>query len=151
VTDEELQKRREALANKRDEQRTSEAKAHALQEIVDLEAIAELEAEHGFDRVLPVKLIGWKPGADAATHIAVRVPLKRESLIKRYESQITKPKADLAAALHTLAEACVVYPDRKTQKDLYEATMELAPGILSKSGGLIVKAVEGKADEEKKD
>jgi hypothetical protein len=120
VTDEELQKRREALANKRDEQRTSEAKAHALQEIVDLEAIAELEAEHGFDRVLPVKLIGWKPGADAA-------------------------------ALHTLAEACVVYPDRKTQKDLYEATMELAPGILSKSGGLIVKAVEGKADEEKKD
>jgi hypothetical protein len=118
VTDEELKARHEALAAKRDEQRKTEAKAHAQQDIIDREAIADLEAEHGFDRVLPIALLGWKPNAGAATIVAVRVPLKSESIIKRYESQITKPKPDLAAALHLLAESCVVYPDRKTQKDL---------------------------------
>ena len=150
MTDDEIQERRDAIAAKREGQRKTESQAHALQELTDLEAIVELEAGHGYDRVLPVKLNGWKPDEGAATHIAVRVPMRREQTYKRFEAQTSKPKADLPAALHLLAESCVVYPDRKAQKELYENTMELAPGILSKAGGLIVKAVEGNADEEKK-
>jgi thiamine pyrophosphokinase len=34
--------------------------ARAEQEATDLEALVELEAEHGFDRILRVNLRGWK-------------------------------------------------------------------------------------------
>lgn len=143
--------RKAALLAKREEQRLVEAAAHADQELTDLEALVDLEAVHGFDRVLRIDLKGWKPGAGAATLVAIRVPMKSESFFRRFESKVSKPKADTLAAMHELAEGCVVYPDREKQKDLYEATVELAPGVITMAADLIVKAVQGKADEEKKD
>ncbi len=137
--------------SKREALRTLEANAHAEQQATDIEALVELEAEHGYDRVLRVDLVGWKPEAGASTMVIARVPLRSESFVQRFEKSISTPKADVLKAWHLLAEACIVYPSRKDAPALYEATMELAAGITSKVGELIVKAVQGKADEEKKD
>lgn len=145
------EERIKAAQERRDAQASVEKAAHTEQFADDMEAIADLEAEHGYGRIRCIHLDGWKPGHGAATLVAARVPLKSESVFKRYESQITKPKADVVSALHTLAEACVVYPSRKDAKELYEATMDLAPGVMSMVGQKIVEAVQGRADEEKKD
>lgn len=140
------QARREAL-------KAAEAEAHAEQLATDLEALADLEAAHGFDRVLRVDLRGWKAGSGATTMVVARIPLRRESHVKRFEETAARAKSGTnegLAALHTLAEACIVYPHRKDHAEAYAATMDLAPGILSNVGLQLVQAVQGAAEEEKK-
>ena len=51
-----------------------EAEAHAEQQATDLEALADLEATHGYERVFSVVLGGWTPGKGAATMVIARVP-----------------------------------------------------------------------------
>lgn len=123
------------------------------QQAADLEALVDLEAEHGFDRVLRVDLTGWKPGTGAATMAVVRVPYGSEAYFKRFEQTIAKAKDGSTTRVdagYTLARACLVYPSEKDAPDLYKATMDLAPGILSHLAHQIVKAVQGQAEEEKK-
>ena len=140
-----------AAQARRDAQRAAEAEAHAEQLANDLEALADLEAEHGYDRVLRVDLRGWKPGPGAATMVVARIPTKRDDIFKRFESMAARAKSgtdDGLKALHQLAEACIVYPARKS--DELAATMDLAPGILSNRGLQLVQHVQGAAAEEKK-
>lgn len=127
-----------------------EAEAHAEQQASDIERLVDLEEKHGFDRVLRIDLGGWKPGAGAATMLVARVPLASEPAFKRFQDTIAKPKTDHIEAANTLAATCIVYPHRKDDKDLYEATLELAPGILSAVAAEVVKAAMGHAEEEKK-
>lgn len=143
-----------AAQARRERLRAEQEAALKEQQATDLEALADLEAEHGFDRVLRIDLVGWKPGVGAAALLAVRVPEGRESVVKRFEQTVATSKERTPTnlqALKTLGEACVVYPDRKSQRDLYDATLELAPAILSKAGELVIKAVQGRGEEEKKD
>ncbi|MBP9863389.1 MAG: hypothetical protein KBD62_35920 [Kofleriaceae bacterium] len=136
-----------AVNERRERLKKEEAAAFAEQQANDLEALADLEATHGFDRVVRIDLNGWKPASGAATMIVVRVPLKSEDYFKRFEDTVSKPKSDNLKATTQLASACLVYP---SDKDLLAATMELAPGILSNAGLQIIHAVQGRAEEEKK-
>lgn len=143
-----------AVNEKRERLKKTEADAKSEQQATDLEALCELEEEHGFERVLRVDIGGWKPGEGAATLAVVRIPKSSESIFKRFESTVSKSKEGTSAnldALHLLADACLLYPSAKTQPDLHKATFELAPGLRSNLGLQISKTVQGKAEEEKKD
>lgn len=135
------QARREAL-------KVAEAEAHAEQQATDLEALVELEAVHGYSRIVRVDLAGWKPGA--ASMVVARIPLGSEAVYRRFEQTVAKAKkdsGDAMAAGATLATACLVYPDDKA---LREATLDAAPGILQHVALQIVTAVQGAAEEQKK-
>jgi hypothetical protein len=141
-----------ALA-KREALKAQEAEAFAEQQAADIEALVELEEEHGFDRVLRIDIGGWKPASGAATMVAARVPMGSEKVYKRFQETVAKAKPQSTTTLTAatvLGESCLIYPPKSDAKDLYEATLELAPGILVHVGQQIAKAVEGKAEEEKK-
>ena len=138
-----------AAQARRDALKAAEAEMFAEKFATDLEALAELEAEHGEARVLRIDIGGWKPGAGAATMIVGRVPTKKDSIYKRFVDTVAKQNADNVKATDTLAAACLVYPARE-DADLFAATMELAPGALTTLGLQLVKAVQGHAEEEKK-
>lgn len=141
------EERREAL-------RRSEAAAKKLQRAADMDALAKYEEELGYERVLRVDIGGWKSGEGAATLAIVRIPKSSEAIFKRFEETVTKAKAGSSGSLdagHKLADACLLYPSRTEQKELYEATFELAPGLRSKLAQQIVEAVQGTTEEEKKD
>lgn len=143
--------RRVAAANERRAAlKALEAEAHAEQQATDIERLVDLEEKHGFDRILRIDLGGWKPDAGAATLVAARVPLASEGVFKRFQVALNSPKADHAQAANTFAAACLVYPHREDDKKLYEATLELAPGILVAVAGELSKAAMGHAEEEKK-
>jgi hypothetical protein len=138
-----------AAQAKREAIKASEADAFVEQQATDLEALVELEDEHGFDRVVRIDLTGWRPGVGAATMVVARVPLNSEKVFKRFEDTVSKKdsKTSTNDAGITLARACLVYP---ADKALLDATMELAPGVLSHLGLQLIKAVQGSAEEEKK-
>lgn len=138
---------------RRQKLREGHAAAHAEQLAIDMEALVELEAEHGFDQILRIDLSAWKAGVGAATMVAARVPLASESVFRRFEQTVSKAKSGTSSAhdaSQTLARSCLVYPSEKSAPELYAATMELAPGVLSHLALQVVKAVQGNAEEEKK-
>lgn len=133
-------------------QREAHENARLEQHAADLEKLAELELEHGPDRLVRVGLKSWKDGA--ATMIVAKLPAKRDAVFRRYEQTVSKAKQGTTQGLdasHLLAESCLVYPLKKDDADCYEATMELAPGALTHIAILIAKGVQGAADEEGKD
>lgn len=143
-----------AAANaKREALKAAEAAAHAEQQATDIEALVELEEKHGFERVLRIDIGGWKSGEGAATLVVVRIPKTSESVFKRHEQTISKAKEGSTSKLdsaHLLADTCLLYPSRETQKDLYNATMDLAPGLRTNIAAQLVTAAMGQAEEEKK-
>ena len=146
--------RMKAAEARRGKLREEHQAAYDEQQATDFARLVDLEAEHGFDRVLRINLKGWKASegdTQAATLVVARIPLSSERLVKRFEDTVSKPKAENLKALHLLAESCLIYPSRTNEKALYEATLELAPGLLSNVGHAIVEAVQGKVEEEKKD
>lgn len=141
-----------ALA-KREALKAAEAAAFAEQQAIDLEALIDIEAEHGFERVVRIDIGGWKPGAGAATMVVARVPTKAEKAVRRYEETVSKAKAGSTTqhdAAVTLAGFCIVYPDKDSAKDLYDATLELAAGVMAHVGVQVMRVVQGNAEEEKK-
>lgn len=137
--------RREAL-------RAAEAEAYAEQQAADVEALVELEATHGFERVLRVDLGAWSPGKGAATMIVARVPTGADAIWRRFETKMGAAKkgtGDAQSAGVELATACLVYPEKGSM--LYAGTLDLAPGILGNVALQIVNAVQGNAEKEKKD
>lgn len=148
------EERRAAALEKREALKVDFAAAFAEQQVNDLEALVELEAEHGFGRVIKIDIGGWKAGEGAATLVVVRVPRARDAFFKRYEETVTKAKEGTTARLeaaHMLTESCLLYPSKKDQKELYDATFDLAAGIRTHLAIEISKAVQGSAEEEKKD
>jgi len=141
-----------AAANKRrEEQAKIEAKAREEQEAVDLESIADLECEHGFDRIIRIKIGTWKPGIGAPTSIAVRVPLGSEMNCAKFIQRINKAKEgsqERLTAQNDLAKECWVYPPLGT--DAQKAAIEIAPLIYSNAALQIVQAAQGQAETEGK-
>lgn len=118
----------------------------------DLEALADIEAEHGFDRVARVNLGGWVPDVGLPTLVAVRVPRSSEVVYKKFEQQINGHKEgspQRLTAQHDLGLACLVYPP-KTDEAARKAVLEYAPGILSAAAFEVVKRAQGNAAEEGK-
>jgi hypothetical protein len=101
----------------------------------DLEAIDELEQEHGDSNV---KVIHVPYTAGLPTCVAVRTPKPAEA--KRYRARVktqpgSKHAPDYVVAAEELAETCLVYPT----KELYERLVEARPGLATQVG---LKALE---------
>lgn len=145
------QERIAAALAKREAQKQAEAAAFAEQQATDIEALVELEAEHGFDRILRIDIKGWRPGSGAATLVAAKIPTGSSSLVRRYEQRVARAKqgtTEILDAGEQLAKACVVYP--ALDSELGKATLDLAPGILANVALQVIRHVQGEAEEEKK-
>lgn len=132
-----IQKRREAKAK-------SEAEAKLAQEATDLEAIADLEDQFGFDRVVRINITSWAPGFGAPTSIAVRLPLASEMNCNKFIDRVNRAKEgskEKLVAQDDLAKECLVYP--ALGSPAYLAAIELAPMILSNAALQIVQASQG--------
>lgn len=128
--------------------------AFKVQLLADLQALSRLEEEHGFERVLRINIPGWKEDSGAATLFVFRVPLESEKTFKAWEDEVgkaAKGSPKVLNASRNLAKSCMVYPDRDSQHDLWEASIELAAGILAASAGVIAKRAQGEAQEEGKE
>lgn len=142
MTSAEVEQRREA-------RRLAHETARAEQEAIDLVELDKLEEAHGWDGVEPIRLSRWEPGA--ATMLVIRIPRASEHVYRRFQQQANADKAKGAQkveASETLGRSCVVYPDPKS--DLYEKTVDIAPGILGHAAHRVVMAVQGKEEEEGK-
>lgn len=139
-----IEERRAAL-------RKAHAEAYAAQYEIDFAAQVDLEDEHGFGRVHPVRIEedGWHVGAP--TQIVVLLPVARDLKFKRFQQQIGAKNATAAqklAASKLLADSCTVYP--AAGSDELAAVLELAPGISEAAAAQIVTKVQGRAAEEGK-
>lgn len=148
----ELEARIAAAQAKRKAIADSEKLPYLEQRAADMETLAELEAEHGSDRVLRIDLKGWTPGKGAATMVVVRLPLSSESVFRRFRTKVSKRELkphEGVEAEEELARACMVYPHPKNARELYEATIDIGPGLLAHAATEIVRWAQGKAAEEK--
>jgi hypothetical protein len=121
------------------------------QEASDLEAIADLEVEHGPSNVSVLR-INYAPGLPSL--IAVRVPSKPE--MKRYRDMI-KPGTDsrnkvkvgdFDAAYTQVGRTCLVYPP---EGDLREALYDQRSAVQLEAGHAAVKLGETREADEGKD
>jgi hypothetical protein len=141
-----------AAKARRQAQADAEALAKSEQMAADLEAVADAEAEHGYDRIIRIDLTGWRPGMGAPTCVAVRVPMAADKLCQRFIEQINRSKEhsrERLTAQDLLGAACIVYP--APNSDAYKAALEVAPLILSHAAMQVVRASQGKAEEEGKE
>jgi len=149
----ELREKIAAQQARRDANKIAWALAHAEQLALDMERLASLEEEHGFERVQRFDVPAWNPGEGAATMVIARIPRAKEAIVKRFEQTSARAKegdGKILDAGHVLARSCIVYPNETTERALYDATMELAAAMLSHVGVQVMKLVQGKAEEEKK-
>ena len=138
-----------ALEERRAKLRDAHQAAQDAQYAIDLEKLVALEEESGFGSVVKVDLRPWPQGA--ATMVIARVPRASEHVFKRYQSVAGSDKASGATkreAGETFAKSCVLYPELASE--LYEATVERAPGVLGHMALQLVNAVQGKETEEGK-
>ncbi len=130
---------------------TDHTEARKPQQITDLKRLVALKTEHGADVVCYVELSRYKPGA--ATMVIALLPASSEFKYKRFQQTTHSDKAKSGAKLEAgeqLARSCMIYPHPKDDEDLHEATVEFAPGILGHLAHSIVKAVQGRDDEQGK-
>ena len=140
MTDEQLQELRALEERKADLQKKREARAEAeklpytKQEVADLERIDALEEEHGDKRVATAPLKGWTPGTGAVTRIAVVVPKRSDHIYQRFQRLVLQHRKNpdqSIKAIEQLARMALAYPHPERDKEAFEATLELAPVMLS--------------------
>ncbi len=151
-----------ALLERRAQSRAEHDAAHKLQHLADLTALVALEEEHGVERLLRVEIKGWKSGSGAVAMVVAKRARKSDKLFSRFVAMMRASKKcekvddnEMERAANLLAESCIVYPavPKKGEANpdgAYEATLELAPGLLTNVAGAIVTAAMGKAEEEGK-
>ena len=140
-----------AAQAKRDAIKLTEDTARQEQFAIDIEAIVELEAEHGYDRIVRIDIGSWKPDMGAPTCVAVRIPLNSEKKFKRFLDQINRAKEHSKEKLEAqglLARSCFVYPALDSAE--FTAALEVGPGLLEHAAYEIIQRSQGKAAEEGK-
>jgi hypothetical protein len=141
------------LQSRRERARAAETEAYTIQQADDMARLVELEEIHGFNRIVRIDIKGWRQNSGAATMLVVRLPERKEHRFRMFQTKLagckeTDPKrVDIA---EELASACVVYPSPQTDKALYDATLELAPGVLTHAGMEITNWLVGEAKAEGK-
>lgn len=147
------QERIDAAAARRDTLKRELAAELVLQAAADAEAITDLEALEGFNRIIAIDLSNvWKPGVGAPTRVAVMVPSASDGLAQRFIETINKHKEgsrERLQAQDSLAIECWRYPEKGSEG--FKAARQIAPLILSNAALQIVKAAQGVAQEEGKD
>ena len=117
---------------RRAERKAEHEKAKAEQHTLDLAELLRCEEEEDFERVYPVHLSTWRTGA--ATMIVFKVPLTSDHHFRAFQRKSTskgRQSAEQVDVSEELARACILYPSPKKdeEKELYEATIETAPGV----------------------
>lgn len=134
------------IAEERRAARKAEARrAYEEQRAKDLDAITELEIEHGDSNVGVINV----PFSDGLpTCAAVRCPKPAE--LKRFRSRVTpkheKDHPDAAVAAEELAATCRVFPDETAFARLCAAR----PGLAAQLGAKAVDLATGKSESEGK-
>ena len=136
---EEIEARRAAL-------RRDHMAAFDAQRELDMEALVDLETQHGYGRTHPVKLEAdaWQDGTSSPTMLILVLPKRSDLYFKRYKDMSVGakvPAQQKQRASDMLAGSCTVYPEAKS--DALEALLELADGILDQATALIVSKVQG--------
>jgi hypothetical protein len=133
----------------RAKRRADSDRARDEQKATDLEAISELEIEHGDTNISTLEC-PYTPGLPVM--LAVRTPKPAE--MKRYRDGCKPDKNGRSDALGPailLAEICRVYPPRDEDGTaLYARVCEARPGVNVQLGVLAVKLAAGKAEDEGK-
>ena len=141
ATLEEIQARREA-------RRVATKAARDNRMAIDLEAITELEDEHGESNIATIEVPYVSD--DLPVLAAVRTPKPAE--IKRYQAMV-RPRnvdgkmGDSTVAAETLAAVCVVYPAVEQRDALFESR----PGLKVQLGLEAINLSRGQAIAEGKD
>jgi hypothetical protein len=130
---------------RREARKAEVRKALETQLVIDLDAINELEIEHGDSNVAVIRL-PYTEGLPAA--VACRCPKPAE--VKRFRARL-KPKhekdhPDQFAAAEELAAACRIYPDKET----YDKLCVARAGIAGQLSGEAMKLATGKEEAEGK-
>jgi hypothetical protein len=132
---------------RRADRKAEARKAHDAQKAIDLDAITDLETEHGDGNVSVIHLPFT---AGLPTCVACRCPKIPE--MKRYQARL-KPKhekdhPDAVAAAEELAAICRIFP---ADKETYEKLCASRPGIAVQLGVEAMRLGSGKVDAEGKD
>jgi hypothetical protein len=135
------------LAEERRAARKAETRAaYEAARAADIDAITDLEIEHGDSNVGVINLPFL---AGLPTCVAVRCPKPAE--LKRFRVRVTpkheKDRPDAAEAAAELAATCRIYP---ADKDVYERLCAARPGLASQLGGKAVELATGNAEAEGK-
>jgi hypothetical protein len=130
----EIEERIAAVQKRRQERADREQLAKRRQELTDLEAIDALEEEHGDGRIGTAPIRGWVPGRGAVTRIAIKVPERSDHSYQRFQSLVLKNRKSpgkLTQAMEQLARMVLAYPSPEHNREAYDATLELAPVMLT--------------------
>jgi hypothetical protein len=149
----ELQDKRDAIQKRRQERADRERLAKLEQEVADLEAIDQLEEEHGDGRVGTAPLRGWVPDKGAVTRIAIVVPLRSDHSYQRFQELVLKNRKNpgkLTQAMEQLARMVLQYPHPERDKAAYDATLELAPVMLTTIADMAQKLADADAEADEK-
>ena len=129
----------------REQRKEERAAKRAEQELVDLDALEELEAEHGMGAIsqTPIDYVEGLP-----TVVYARTPTTAE--MARFRATI-KPKrdgksGDLAQAKADLADICLLYPERS----VYDQMCDRFPSLKPLVGEACLVASSGRADAQAK-
>jgi hypothetical protein len=136
----------EAVELKRAERRAARQAEYDAQRVKDLEALTDLEDEHGSENIGHID-VPFSPGSP--TLVAVKTPEKK--YVKRYRETV-KPNKDgshsgkSVEAAETLAACVVVYP----AKEVYESICEARAGVAVAAGMKALELVSARESSEGK-
>ena len=141
----------EEISVRRAEMRSANDDARAAQHVADMAEVLRLEEEHGYEAVEVVQLARWAPGA--TTLVAAKIPRASDNFFKRYRQTAGSDKASAGTKIDAgdqFSRSCLLYPHPKNQVELFEATINVAPGLLGHVALQLVLAVQGREIEEGK-
>ena len=125
--------------------------ARSEQNATDMAEVLRLEEEMGYEAVEVVYLARWSPGA--TTLVVAEIPRAADHRFKRYQQLVNSKKTSGAKKIEagdSFSRSCLLYPSPKEQTELFEATTNVAPGLLGHVALQLVMAVQGREQDEGK-
>jgi hypothetical protein len=122
------------IERQREERQQAERLPYMEQRVADMRRINELEAEHGHGRVGKAELNGWTPDRGAVTMLAAVVPLRSSHRWQKFQQQVLAHRKNpngSVQAIEELGRNTLAYPHPQRDKDLFDATLEIAPAMLN--------------------
>jgi hypothetical protein len=150
----ELEREAESIDKERTAREQAEMLPRMEQHVADMRAVNKLEAEHGHNRVGVATLKGWTPGCGAATLIAVVVPKRSDHRYQKFQQQILAHRKNphgTTKAIEELGSNAIGYPHKERDRELYDATLEIAPVMLNTAADMAADLADAddKADAKK--
>lgn len=137
----------QAIEERREKRRAELDQKRLVQRAKDLEALDELEAERGVERLVRIELARYAEGCP--TMVVFGMPEKVQA--KRFQDMSRDrgdKKGDTIEAARQLAEVLVIYPARDSE--LWSKTKETFTFVCEHGALEAIKAAQGKAAEEGK-